>query len=184
MNSGETICVGDQFGRGVVLDPDVGRQNRHILVRLRCAPEVGGCGAVYETTAVHLRGGHTRSCGCLNREITGRVNGQRLTTHGLTDHPLYDTWADMLRRCENPADRAYPDYGGRGITVWGPWHDLARFIRDVEAEIGPRPPGRTPGGMPLRTLNRINNDRGYEPGNVEWADWSTQRVNSRPRSGS
>jgi hypothetical protein len=85
----------------------------------------------------------------------------------------------MLARCENPSDRRYADYGGRGITVWGPWHSLARFITDVEAEIGPRPSGRTPGGMAFWTLERKDNNQGYRPGNIEWADRITQRHNRR-----
>jgi hypothetical protein len=88
----------------------------------------------------------------------------------------------MIDRCERPTHPYYADYGGRGITVWGPWHDLARFVADVEAEIGPRPDGRTPGGRPLLTLNRKDNSGNYEPGNIEWADWPTQRNNQRPRT--
>jgi hypothetical protein len=84
----------------------------------------------------------------------------------------------MLARCEDPRHRSYKWYGGRKppVTVWGPWHDPARFITDIEAEIGPRPPGRT-GGRGTWTLNRKDNGRGYEPGNVEWADWPTQNHN-------
>jgi hypothetical protein len=170
----ESLTVGKPFGRGVVLDPDAGRRGRRVLVRLRCAPERGGCGTVYETVATNLRNGDCRSCGCLQREASYDP-----TTHGLSRHPLYSVWLQMRHRCENPRHHAYARYGGRGITVWGPWHDPARFIADVEAEIGPRPPGRTPGGRPLYTLDRRNNDEGYRPGNIRWATWAQQRRNQQ-----
>lgn len=184
-NMPEPITAGNEFGRGMVLDSDIGRNgHRDVMVRLRCVPELGGCGATYEARADHLRAGSVQSCGCLRRELAVR-NGRDSETHGLSRHPLYLVWSNMIQRCENPDHRAFPYYGGRvqPITVWGPWHDPARFIADVEAEIGPRPEGRTPGGIALWTLERKNNDAGYRPGNVEWADWPTQRRNQRPRGG-
>lgn len=159
----DLIMAGQPFGRGVVLDPDVGRLRRGILVRLRCAPERGGCGTTYEATAGKLRSGDVQSCGCLLRDRP------HLTTHGLSRHPLYPTWQAMISRCEDTADPAWPRYGGRGITVCPEWHDVARFIADILAEIGPRPDGLT--------LNRIDNERGYERGNVEWASRAEQSRN-------
>jgi hypothetical protein len=89
----------------------------------------------------------------------------------------------MLSRCENPADKSFPDYGGRGICVCERWHDLDVFIADIERDLGPRPPGRTLGGMPLYSLNRKDNDGDYVPGNVNWADWEEQALNSRNHFG-
>src|SRR5262249_14597386 len=105
----------------------------------------------------------------------------RKTTHGLARHPLYSTWRNMLARCEDPRDRAYADYGGRGITVCAEWHDLARFIADIEAEIGPRPEGTYPSGRTMWTLNRKDNDGPYARWNVEWADALGQARNRRAR---
>lgn len=176
------VTAGQPFGRGRVLDPDVGR-DRHqlVLVLLRCDPDLGGCGATYETTGTELRRGKSQSCGCLQRDWTRSGDAKR--AHGLGGHPLYKTWQDLIARCESPRSRSYPDYGGRvpPVTVWGPWHDPARFITDVLAEIGPRPPGRTRGGRPLYTLDRRDNNLGYRPGNIRWATWAQQRRNQRPR---
>lgn len=166
------LTVGDPFGRGRVLDPDVRRDNG-VIVLLLCDPALGGCGATYEARASNLRAGHSLSCGCLRRE-GGRP------AHGLTRHPLYPLWSAMISRCENPRNKRYAQYGGRGITVCLEWHDPARFVADVEAEIGPRPPGRTPGGMSLWTLDRRDNDGNYELGNIRWATWLQQRRNRRP----
>lgn len=98
-------------------------------------------------------------------------------THGLTTHPLYRIWVGMLSRCEKPTNASYPRYGGRGIKVCEPWHDPVTFIKDIEAEIGPRPEGRHPSGMPLYTLDRIRTDGNYEPGNVQWATAQQQAWN-------
>lgn len=173
---------GEVFGRGVVVVGDVGRSgNGKRLAALLCSPALGGCGARYESSISDLRRGNNQSCGCLASEARTR-QADRRRTHGLTRHPLYDLWRHMLARCEDPGHPNFADYGGRGITVCPEWHDLVRFIADIEAEIGPRPPGRTPGGMAAWSLNRIDNDRGYKPGNVEWGDWSAQ-ARSRRKNG-
>lgn len=93
--------------------------------------------------------------------------------HGFSRHELAQIWYQILNRCENPRNKQYEDYGGRGIFVCPQWHDLPTFVRDIERDLGLRPAGLT--------LDRINNDGGYEPGNVRWADWHTQRVNQRSR---
>lgn len=95
---------------------------------------------------------------------------------GKTSHPLYDIYNDMRGRCERPSHKRYADYGGRGITVCERWrHDFWAFVADM----GPRPAGQTPRGRALWTLDRVDNDRGYEPGNCRWATGTQQAVNRR-----
>lgn len=95
-------------------------------------------------------------------------------THGLRHHPLYGTWSNILSRCYNPGVKSFQDYGARGITVCERWRiDAEAFIRDVGLLLGPRPPGMT--------LDRIDNDGNYEPGNIRWATRSQQTWNSRRR---
>lgn len=74
----------------------------------------------------------------------------------------------MLRRCEDPSRPGYPNYGGRGIRVCDRWHDFTAFSADV----GERP-------SPRHSLDRIDNARGYEPGNVRWATRHEQSRNTR-----
>lgn len=78
--------------------------------------------------------------------------------HGLTDLPEYRVWQTMRLRCSNPANKAYPNYGGRGIRVCDRWQDnFLAFLEDM---------GRKP--SPQHEIDRTNNDGHYEPGNCRW----------------
>lgn len=94
--------------------------------------------------------------------------GQPRFKHGLSGHPLYRRCSSAIARCENPEHRAYANYGGRGIRVHAAWLDVAVFVRAVEDEIG----------IPSQQvdIDRIDNDRGYEPGNIRW---SSRKENCR-----
>ena len=79
------------------------------------------------------------------------------------------SWSQMIQRCCNPNNRAYQDYGGRGIFVCVEWlKSFSSFLLHI---------GMRPG--PGYTVDRIDNDRGYEPGNVRWATWKEQQRNRR-----
>lgn len=90
--------------------------------------------------------------------------------HGLIHTPEYRAWISMKDRCLNPTSSNYPNWGGRGIRVHVEWvEDFPAFLQHV----GPRP-------SPLHSLDRRDNDRGYEPGNVRWATKAEQSANRRP----
>ena len=95
----------------------------------------------------------------------------RRITHGkcprVTQPKKYTAWCNLKRRCNDPTHPAFKDYGGRGITFHPPWNDFARFDADV-----PDPPA------PNLTLDRIRNNEGYIPGNVQWADRTAQMFQS------
>lgn len=123
----------------------------------------------------------------------GAPRGSRhgMYKHGLWKHPLYNTWNTIIFRCENPRCATYEYYGGSGVKVCQRWHDVALFIADIEAGIGPRPEGRYPNGRPLYTLDRIDNlghyscghceecERNGWPPNSRWATKSEQCLNRR-----
>lgn len=85
--------------------------------------------------------------------------------HGMPEH---NSWRAMVDRCRNPRNTSYANYGGRGITVCERWLRFDNFLADM----GPRP-------SPSHSIDRINNDGNYEPGNVRWATRSQQILNSR-----
>jgi hypothetical protein len=89
--------------------------------------------------------------------------------HNLSKSPEYRCWQQIKARCLNPNHRMYPHYGGRGITISPEWeNDFQAFL----SYVGPRPSSK-------HSLDRIDNNRGYEPGNVRWADWFVQVRNRR-----
>jgi hypothetical protein len=169
------VTEGQRFGKGVVIDPEVrvpyeapsGYSRNWRCVRLRC-----DCGNEYVAQMGALFRGKRVSCGCIRRGRSrdpGSVARQRATLEArgrITEHPLYATWSNMKRRCYDPNNTQYPNYGARGIKVYEPWHDSRTFIAWIEANLGPRPVGCT--------LDRRNNDGDYEPGNVRWSSKPTQ----------
>lgn len=158
--------VGCQIGRLRVTGVDV------MVAGNRKVPCQCDCGRDTLPFAFSLAPGGTRSCGKCDRhstEATRKAVGDANRTHGMTKTPEYQAWLKMRRRCHNPSDAAYPNYGARGIAVCDEWRDS---FEAFYAYIGPK------AGKQL-SLDRIDNDRGYEPGNVRWADGSTQNRNRR-----
>lgn len=123
------------------------------------------CGGSITTSGTSLRNGNTKSCGCVAREKTVA----RCTKHGHATRsgslPEYEAWNMTKQRCENPNQRDYKRYGARGITVCDRWRCFESFLADM----GRRPPGYT--------LERRDNNLGYEPSNCVWATRKSQSSN-------
>lgn len=154
--------TGQVFGRWTVLrraKNNIGGQTKW---RCRCT-----CGTLRVVAGSSLRGGLSKSCGCLAREVSSRTVKARCTTHGMSKTKVFRIWTGMLDRCLNPNTEEYHRYGGRGITVCRRWRKFANFYTDM----GDPPPGRT--------LDRKNNDKGYSPGNCRWATRKEQMRNRR-----
>lgn len=121
------------------------------------------CGKRTTLRSSQISGASIQSCGCLVKE----VKRAEKTKHGLYYHPSYGTWQKMMQRCHNEHCSDFPEYGARGISVTQKWHDVANFIADM----GERPDGAS--------IDRIDNSKGYMPGNCRWASPQMQANNTR-----
>jgi hypothetical protein len=147
---------GTIVGSFVVLRPFKRRGRIDYLVRCFCGTE-----KVMQKASVRK----SKSCGCL----TGSLLSKARTRHGATDTPTWKSWKSMLERCESRAHKSFKDYGGRGIAVCGSWRVYENFVSDM---------GVRPSGM---QLDRVDNNRNYEPGNCRWAT-PKQNANNRRSS--
>ena len=129
------------------------------------------CGGTRTAVGSDLKNGRTMSCGCLQAQVRSSSH----TRHGGRDWPEWRVWQSMIRRCHSPKATSFSYYGGRGIAVCDRWRQGADGLHGFEcfiADMGRRPSG----GL---TLDRINNDGNYEPGNVRWATRREQQHNKR-----
>lgn len=123
------------------------------------------CGVTKAISGKALGSGIQVSCGCYNRQKAGKHS----LKHGMTKSSEYKSWLHIVDRCTNANNKHYVDYGGRGITVCDEWrHSFEAFY----AHVGPKPSAQY-------SIDRIDNSRGYQPGNVRWATPKQQNNNRR-----
>lgn len=158
-----TDITGRIFGRLTVLGPIGHNKKKAVLWLTRCS-----CGndAVAATDALIF--GNTQSCGCLQRERSGVAN----RTHGKSGSPIYKTWIGIIQRCTNAAYPKYGSWGGRGISICDEW----RYSFDMFQEHVSGLPNYGEKGY---TLDRVDNNGNYKPGNVRWATPIEQQRNRR-----
>ncbi|GEM_PF-1453227 len=156
--------TGQRFGRWVVREWARNDPNQGAIWSCLCA-----CGQVGAVPSKSLRAGRSKSCGCLKREREVMPRKSRgHTGSGVPPSRTYTSWYAAIQRCENPNNKAFALYGGRGVRVCRKWRgSFAAFLFDM---------GERPEGM---TLDRINVDGDYEPNNCRWATYKQQAASRR-----
>lgn len=161
MANSNPIIAGTRFGRLLVKEEIFGRRLRHYLCECDCGTEK-------IVRRDHLLETRVRSCGCLLRESAARSHWRHGESSRQNRTVEYATWVKIKCRCQNPSDISYENYGGRGIRICDRWSDsFESFLADM---------GRRPKNT---SIDRIDNNGHYEPGNCRWASIKIQSRNKR-----
>lgn len=166
-----TDLTGKTFGSWTVIERAANRRGV-IYWKCRCT-----CGSEHEVRGQTLRNETSTGCQkCIWKNKLhprAHTDGSRRWVDGKPTH-IYRVWLGMRSRCNYPKSKAYKNYGGRGIKVCEEWNKDFQAFFDYVSRLEHY-------GEDGRTIDRIDNDKGYEPGNVRWATRSQQERNKRPR---
>ena len=161
--------TGKTFGMLTVVSKLPSRVGVRKSVAWRCRCECGNWSPC--VVGNNLRSGNTISCGCQSSRLKATNS-----THGESNTYWIWMWDNMKKRCYNESNQDYKNYGGRGIEVHAGWaNDSCAFISWMKENLGDRPDGHS--------LDRIDPNKNYEPGNLRWADARTQSQNRRCYNG-
>lgn len=161
--------TGQRFGRLTAIKKTNTRMNGSVVWECQC-----DCGNIALIPSGRLVNGRTQSCGCFRTESASAIakTGNNRRTHGMKRTKIYYIWCAMKERCSSPKNQGFKNYGARCITVCQEWQDSFEAFYDHVSQLPHF-------GEPGYSLDRINNDGNYEPGNVKWSTRTEQNQNRR-----
>lgn len=167
--SNSNNLINHRFGRLVVVEK-VESRNGHSMWKCQC-----DCGKFKVVMGYKLINGNTKSCGCYKSEFVANKNYKH--GYGTTNNKVYNTYHHIKQRCNNSNNKDYQNYGGRGIAMCDEWLNDFEVFYDYATNLP------NYGEEGFSSIDRINNDGNYEPGNIRWATSKMQNNNRHRKVG-
>lgn len=158
--------TGKIFNRLTVVERVYKANSKKTYWKCKCS-----CGKETIVESSKIKGGYTKSCGCLNEE-NRKHHVEELTTHKMSGTKLFKIWCSMRKRCENEKETAYMWYGGRGIKVCSEWKGENGFQNFYNWSV-------KNGYKNGLSIDRIDFNGNYEPSNCRWITQKEQCNNTR-----